>query len=191
MGDDYEMFKGRPDSPLRVGGYLEKDAAFAELDCSEHFAKVFDQIGFTAYDDHMLAQISELMQAAPSTVDFQFDVYPGGALGDMFSLEVKFGAARTELVHESFANGPGARIMHLLESWGIADERWKLGVEATLARTVPVELPNGTEERFAFIIMPQWVKVRWRGARLQPAKLYHVADAGPVPYGERAASAHR
>ena len=172
------LFKGRAESPLRVGGYLGKDGYPVELDKPDYLAEVFDRIGFTAYDSRMLSQVADLIKFAPSTMDFQFDLYPDGTLGAAFSLEVKFDIARAETVRSSFEDGAGFQVMSLLERWGVADERWRLGVEATLARTVPVERSDGTIGRYAFVILPQWVKVRWRGAELQPAKLYHVADAG-------------
>ena len=172
------MFRGRAKFPLRVGGYLQKDGA--AFDDTGYLAEVFERIGFAAYDEQMLCQIAELMKAAPDTVDFQLDVLPDGTLSDVFSLELKFNIANAEGIRASFRDGAGARIMSLLENWGIADERWKLGIDAAIARTVPVELPDGTKTRCMFIVLPQWVKVRWKGAVLQPAKLYHVVCAGPI-----------
>ena len=173
----FGMFCGRPDSPLRVCGYLgtgEKDACTQD---PERMAAVFDAVGFSAYDDQMLGQIRELMASAPSAVDFQFDVYPDGSLGETFGIDVQFGIEQTAKVQASFADGPAARVVDLLQAWNVADRRWSLGVDATFARAIPIEQPDGAFAGFAFTLMPQWVKVRWTRGRLQPSKLYLLARA--------------
>jgi hypothetical protein len=171
----FGVFRGRPSSPLRVCGYLENSTLAPYAKDPRNLAALFDDVGFSAYDGAMLQQISELMAAAPGTVDFQFDVFPDGTLGDIFALDVQFGIQQPELVHESFETGPVARVMRLLEGWGTVDERWKLAADAAFARAIPVTLDDGTVNRLAFTLMPQWLKVRWSGTRLQPSKLYHLA----------------
>lgn len=173
----FGMFRGRPGSPLRVCGYLNKATVEPIAADPRRMADVFDQIGFVAYDDEMLAQISELLAAGPGSYDFQFDIYPDGHLGDVFAIDTRFEIERPQLVRASFAEGPASRVMSLLERWDIADERWRLGVEAAFARMIPVELEDGSTGRYALVVMPQWVKVRWANKRLQPSKLYHLACA--------------
>lgn len=168
-------------SPLRVGGYFRRHKLDAEFYSAEHFARCFDRIGFTAYDSPMLDHITEMAKTAPGDMDFQFDIYPDGTLGGTFSLEAKFDTTVAEHTRALFEDGAGARVMDLLESWGAADERWKSGVEASLTRTVPVELSDGTEGRYLFILLPQWVKARWKDAKLQPAKFYYTAFARQLP----------
>ena len=174
----FGMFRGRPGSPLRVCGYLSSDEIAACAADSHHLAGRFDAIGFSAYDDAMLAQVSALMAVAPELADFQFDIYPDGKLGDVFAIDVQFGIEQPEAVQSSFADGAGARVMDLLEELGAADSRWKLGAQAAFARALPVELDDGETGRYAFTLMPQWVKARWANRELQPAKLYLLAHAG-------------
>lgn len=173
----FGMFRGRAASPLRVCGYLghaEKDACAQDPD---HLAEVFDAIGFTAYDDAMLSQVSTLMADSPGPVDFQLDVYPDGSIGDTFAVDLQFETDQPEVVRSVFEDGAGTLVMKRLESWGIADERWKLAIESTFARALPVELDDGGTGRFAFVLMPKWLKVRWADTMLRPAKLYHLAKA--------------
>ncbi|MBR2834759.1 MAG: hypothetical protein IKE43_03470 [Coriobacteriales bacterium] len=174
----FGMFRGRPGSPLRVCGYLDKAEKTACANDKAHLAQIFNKVGFAAFNDTMLTQIAALMAATPMIVDFQFDVYPDGSLGNTFAIDIQFGIEQPEVVYNTFENGPGARIMSLLESWGAADNRWKLGPQAAFARSVPVELPDGGFGRFAFSLMPQWVKARWTNGTPQPSKLYHLAHAG-------------
>ena len=174
----FGLFRGRPGSPLRVCGYLDTNEHRTCAEDRQHLAAVFDEIGFTAYDEAMLEQITTLMNATSGSIDFQFDVYPDGKLGDIFAIDLQFEIEQPEAVLTSFTSGRGARIMGLLESWGAADKRWKLGAEAAFARSIPVEQEDGTYGNYAFTLMPQWVKARWRNTVLQNAKLYHLGMAG-------------
>ena len=174
----FGMFRGRAGSPMRVCGYLDRAEMPLCAEDPQHLVAVFDAIGFSAYDDAVLAQVSAIMGTAPGTVDFQFDVYPDGSLGETFAIDVQFGIEQPEAVRETFSNGAGAHVMGLLEEWGAADGRWRLGAQAAFARALPVELEGGEPGRFAFTLMPQWAKVRWTNCKLQTAKLYHLAHAG-------------
>ena len=173
----FGMFRGRPGSPLRVCGYLDHDEKELCAESPQYLADALDAAGFTAYDDVMLQQVTSLMAAAPGTVDFQFDIYPDGKLGNTFAIDIQFEIQQPEAVQSSFTDGPGARVMTLLERLGAADERWKLGIEATFARKLLVQLPDGSDGSYAFTVMPQWVKARWTDGVLECAKLYHSACA--------------
>lgn len=174
----FGLFRGRPGFPLRVCGYLS--ATERELCASDmnHLAGVFDEIGFSAYDEGMLAQVSDLIAMSSSGLDFQFDIYPDGHLGDILGIDTQFAVEQPQAVRASMENGLGFRIMNLLESWGAADERWKLIADAAFARSLPVELEDGTSDMFSFALMPGWVKARWCGGVLQPSKFYFLGKAG-------------
>lgn len=171
----FGLFRGRPGFPLRVCGYI---AAYEEKACQNprHMAEVFDAVGFTAYDDAMLAQISALMGMG-CTLDFQFDVYPDGSLGNVFALDLQFGIEQSEQVLKTFDTGLGAKVMSQLEAWQIADGRWRQAAEAAFTRGIPAFKEDGTPVRFGFTLLPQWVKVRWKDGVLQPSKLYYLGSA--------------
>ena len=172
----FGLFRGRPNAPLRVCGYLKPAEVRACAQDPQHLAEAFKKTGFTAYDDAMLKSVSELMAVAPETVDFQFDVYADGSLGPTFAIDLQFGIERPQAVREAFTTGQSSQVMRLLEDWGAADERWKLGVGATFARALPIELDDGKKAKYALAIMPHWVKARWIDGALQPAKLYQYAN---------------
>ena len=174
----FGVFRGRPHFPLRVCGYLPEGECKACAREPERLARVFDSIGFAAYDNPMLERIAQLMAYVTNAADFQFDIYPDGSLGDTFGLDVSLRISRPSVVRESFASGIAAQLMQLLEQWGAADERWHLGGEAAFARAIPVELDDGTIGRYTFTLMPQWVKARWTACEQQPSKLYHLGNAG-------------
>ncbi len=171
----FGLFRGRLGSPLRACGYLSDVEIKACASNPNRLAEVFDTIGFTAYDEAMLAQITTLMATAPHAVDFQFDVFSDGRLGPTFGIDVLFGIERPEAVLATFEDGVGARVMGLLEDWGVADGRWRVAVRSAFARAIPVTLDDGGVGRYAFTLMPQWVKARWTDGVLQPSKLYHLA----------------
>lgn len=174
----FGMFRGRPGFPLRVCGYLDGAQKDACADGPQHLARVFDEVGFSAYDQTMAAEASAFLAAAPGGVDFQFDVFPDGSLGDTFAIDVQFGIEQPEAVHQNFESGGASRVMRLLEERGAADDRWQLVPEATFARALNAERADGSGGRYAFTLMPQWAKVRWRAGVLQPGKVYYFANAG-------------
>lgn len=174
----FGFFRGRPGSPLRVCGYMRHSQIDACSKDPHQLAKAFDEIGFTDYNDQMLAQASALMATAPQGVDFQFDIYEDGHLGPTFAIDLQFGIERPEQVAASFRDGLAARVFGLLEAQGSADERWRLVGKAAFARSVNVQLEDGSTGRYAFTLMPQWVKARWHEGIQQPSKLYHYANAG-------------
>lgn len=171
----FGLFRGRPGSPLRVCGYFHPDEIKVCAHDPRHLARRFDAMGFSAYDEAMLKEVCGLLTVAPPKADFQLDIYPDGSVGSTFAIDLQFGIKQPEQVRASFADGPGARVMGLLERWGIADDRWQLGAQAAFARALPVELDDGTQGRYALTLMPQWVKVRWMNGALQPSKLYLLA----------------
>ncbi len=174
----FGMFRGRPGSPLRVCGYMDRDEQAVCAEDTKHLARAFDQIGFSSYEESMLAEVSCFLAAAPGTVDFQFDVFPDGSLSDIFAIDLQFEIEQPEAVQESFESGAASRIMHLYEEKGIADKRWQRIPEAAFARAVNMNKPDGTVGRYSFLLMPQWSKTRWRNCVLQPAKMYFFASAG-------------
>ena len=174
----FGLFRGRPGSPLRVCGYLAADVKAACAENPAELAAVFDKVGFSAYDDAMLAQVSELMAIAPGGIDFQLDIYPDGPLGDAFAFDVQFEIEQPWAVEENFSSGPGARVMETLAKWGAADERWKLAAGAAFARAIPLPTEDGELKRYSFTVIPQWLKARWRAGVLQPSKLYYLGGAG-------------
>lgn len=184
----FGMFRGRPHAPLRACGYLDPAEKKACGDDASRLAAAFDAMGFTAYDDAMLAQVSTLMATAPGLIDFQIDVQADGTLGSTFAIDVQFGIEQPSAVLSSFDQGPSADVMRLLENWSVADDRWRQAIGSAFARAIPVELDDGSRDRFALTLMPRWVKVRWTNAVLQPSKLYHLACGGLIDERRRKAS---
>jgi len=176
----FGMFRGWPGSPLRVCGYHSDKQRRACAWSTSHIAHVFKSIGFAAYDDAMLQQISELMALAPAGTDFQFDVLPDGSLGSTFVIDVQLAIEKPKLVRASFDEGPASRVMEYLQMHGLADGRCSLAADAAFARAIPATDERGERSAYMFTLMPQWVKVRWTDSTQQPSKLYFLGTAGPL-----------
>ena len=174
----FGLFRGRPNSPLRVCGYLHVETVLPYTKDPSLLASVFDDIGFSAYDEAMLGQIATLLGTSSSGFDYQFDIYPDGSLGDTFAIDVQLQVEKPEAVRATMENGEGGRIMQLFEDWGIADDRWKSLADIAFARKLPQIKDDGTDTSFSFTLMPGWTKVRWRKCALQPAKYYYLGSAG-------------
>ena len=173
------LFPGRAGTPLRIGGYLDERAQQSYVDNPEELGRAFDAIGFLAYDADMLARCAEFMQLAPS-VDFQFDIMADGRLGDTFGLSLSFNEARLDRARECMESGYGARLMERFEDWGLADNRWRLIADASFARHVGFDREDGTQGRFALCVLFNYAKVKFTGAKAQPAKFYLTLQAGEV-----------
>jgi hypothetical protein len=100
----FGMFRGRPNSPLRVSGYLDAKEAQA---CPDpiRLKGVFDTVGFTSHAPEMLEQASTPPSTGQATAPTQFDAYPEGTLGDTFSFDSSYQIQRPELVPQNFEGG--------------------------------------------------------------------------------------
>ena len=176
------LFPGRAGTPLRVGGYLGSDVQKACAADPALLGAHFDQIGFSSYNDEMLARCGELLSLAPS-VDFQFDIMPDGTLGDVFGLSLSFNESMPREARVCMESGYGARICRTLQEWGLADDRWKLIAGAAFARHVPFEREDGSEGRFALCCLFNYAKVKFAGGVAQPSKFYLRMSAGEVEAG--------
>ena len=168
----FGLFRGRPDAPLRIGGYLSKRETNACIKDPGRIQNVFDRIGFRAYHSEMLLQLSELMAAAPDYLDFQFDVFPDGMFGDAFSLEVCFPFVQPKEMAAYLRNCKAEKFMNLLTGWKVADTRLVPALKMAFAGKIPVN-----ETLYAYSVLPHWLKVRWIQGTLQPAKLYVLMSA--------------
>ncbi len=170
------LFPGRAGTPMRIGGYLRPRV---KEECAQDPAVLkscFDKVGFTAYDGKMLSRCAELMGIVPS-VDFQFDIFPDGSLGDTFGLSLSFNEVLPREAHACMESGYGARLMGLLEAWGLADERWRLLADAAFAQHIGYEREDGSIGRLALCVLFNFAKVKFVGGVAAPAKFYLTCAA--------------
>lgn len=73
--------------------------------------------------------------------------------------------------------GVGLRIMSTLQQWGIADDRWHLLRNVSFARQYPYGREDGTMGHLGLCTLLNYVKVKFKNARMQPAKFYLLLAA--------------
>ena len=167
------LFPGRENSPMRIGGYMQNNLIREIAKRPALLGECFDAINFKAYDDNMIEYCREIFALAPG-IDFQFDVYPDGNLGDVFGLSFSFNNIRPSQAVECMKSGVGAKFMTLLESRGLADDRWKLIADAALGKGVPFERSDGNLGLFALIIHFNYAKIKFRAGKAVSAKFYLI-----------------
>ena len=181
----FGLFRGRPDYPLRVCGYLNDEEVESCARDPQRLARAFAQAGFEAYDDALLAQAARVLELRGDNVDFQFDVMPDGSLGPTFAFDLRFDEMCAEEVRDTFRSGIARELVAQLQSWGIADGRADLMADLAFTRGIPVTCDDGSVKGYGFSLVPGWLKVRWKDAVLQPAKMYLRASAGLLKERER------
>ncbi len=174
----FGMFRGRSDSPLRVCGYLGARQKKMIVDDTDNLVKFFDTIGFSAYDDKMLEDITKVLKLSPMEADYQFDIYPDKSVSDVFSIDIKLGEKSAQSIRQSYQNGILSGIMSFFRDRDIADDRADMISELAKSFAFPVKKETGEITGFALVIQPSWFKIRWKGAQLQNAKCYSLLRAG-------------
>lgn len=80
-------------------------------------------------------------------------------------------------MRKGFESGSIGGIMRRFEQLGIADSRWKLVSGLVFTRGLDWSDGDGGTSRLSLMLLPSWIKIRWRAGELQPAKLYVHAYA--------------
>ena len=171
------LFPGREGTPLRIGGYMGRSLQTDAARTPGLLGKCFDRIGFYAYDGAMLERCGEIFSLAPS-VDFQFNLFPDGALGDVFGLSMSFNRVSPRQAAEWMTTGCGRDMMLLLQRWGLADDRWKLLPGTAISKGIPVEGPRGEKKLLGLVVRFNYAKVKFKGGAPVSAKFYLRLHAG-------------
>ncbi len=173
----FGLFRERPEAPLRVCGYLQKDEVISCKEDPSRIKDIFDKVGFTAFDQTMISQITEVLRIEPAGFDYQFDIYPDGTMGKIFSIEIMLKERSEKSIRKSFEKGAALQILDLMRKYGLAEEKSRLLGEFTFERSVPVELKDGSLAPFHLGFRPKWFKIRWDNTKLVPAKCYFLLQA--------------
>ena len=164
------LFPERLGSGVRVGSFVttERQRAYA----SNQDALVADLVsaGFEAFDNTMLERICALA-ALPFELELQLDATYEGT-GSTLSVDLVLKAKSADSMHGTFLSGtPYANACNMLESWHVADERWRHIAGASISRLVPIGQKNG-QAALALTSSPAFIKTKWTNTLIQPAKVY-------------------
>lgn len=164
------LFPERPDAGVRVGSFVLCGRQMDYVSDPGALVRDLELAGFDALDDEMIDRL-RVMATLPYRLELQLDVTAGG-VGDTLSADLTLGYESAETVSKAFSTGgPGARACALLESWGVADERWRRIADASLSMAVPV-FDGKSIVLMLISCRPAFIKVKWIGTRPQPAKVY-------------------
>ncbi len=170
------LFPGREGSPMRIGGYMNKGLLREIAERPALLGECFDSAGFKAYDESMLEYCREIFACAPG-IDFQFDIYQDGTLGDVFGLSFSFNDFLPRQAEECMRSGLGAEFMTLLEHRGLADDRWKMIAGAACGKGIPFERSDGSFGMFAMVIRFNYAKIKFNAGKAVSAKFYLLMQA--------------
>jgi len=173
------LFPGRPDSPLRIGGYMKAETARSIAGSPALLRGAFESVGFRAWDEEMLSFCRDLYAAAGVT-DFQFDVCPDGTLGDTFGLSVSPVHTAPAAAAQWLEEGNGSTIMAKLKQYGLVDDRWKMLHGASFAKGIPVKQEDGRVRLLELSSRFNYVKVKFKAGKPVLAKFYLRLNAGLI-----------
>lgn len=130
------------------------------------------QVGLDGLDDTLLSRCQTLAET-PFHLEFQFDVTPAGAAGATFGASVRFAPPVSGGGGTAFdVTGEAGELMQHVESWGLADSRWRLLAGTMFAKRMTVE-----DDSRLLYCFPAFLKLRWRGGEPLDAKTYLMAGA--------------
>ncbi len=173
----FGMFRGRPNYPLRICGYLHQEEINLCAASSDQIKKTFESVGFKAYNEDMIAQIALLLVEAREGADFQFDIFPDKSFSKTFAIDVNLNLRKKEKLSKALGEGELQGLRKLFDDWNIVDDRFDTAFGIATAKAVPYLTPEEKISFYKLIIIPQWIKFRWTDGVIQPAKLYCLAMA--------------
>lgn len=128
------------------------------------------QVGLAALGDTVVPR-THVLARTPFRLEFQFDVDPSGRADVTFSASVRFQPPSEERARECFdPNGEAGALMQQVESWGLADGRWRLMAQAAFAQRV-----SAKDASAVIYCYPAFIKLRWKGGEPHDAKAYLIA----------------
>lgn len=173
------LFPGREGSPMRIGGYMDRRLIPEIAERPALLGECFDSVGFRAYDESMLEYCREIFALAPG-VDFQFDIFPDGSLGDVFGLSFSFNEILPRQAEECMKSGLGAKFMTLLEHRGLTDDRWKMIAGAALGKGMPFERSDGSFAILGIVVRFNYAKIKFKAGKAISAKFYLSMQTGEL-----------
>lgn len=169
------VFPGREDQTLRVECIPDKSLQGPYADDASLLESHLRQVGLTDLGGSLVERC-RLLARTPFSLEFQFDIADDGRAGTTFGASLRFGPASIEGEDLPFtAEGPAGDLMRLIESWGLADDRWRLLEDAEFAK----RLTHGSQAE-EILCYPEFIKLRWRDGVLVDAKAYLDAVAAAV-----------
>jgi len=170
------VFPRRLGDNLRVECFLNRDIQQAYAQDASLLEAHLRQTGFCDIDDTLIPRCQQMAQM-PFQMEFQFNVDPSGTATSTLGVSLRFSfPPGTETYQVYDQNGAAGEIMSRVESWGLADSRWRLLGETAFAKSVKRNNTGNT-----IYCCPTFIKLRWRDGEPLDAKFYLIAGKSTDP----------
>lgn len=173
------LFPGRAGTGVRLGSFVgrERQAVYAH-DVRELVADL-EHVGFCPLDGAMRSCLQQLTEL-PYRIEVQLDATADG-VGPTIGVDLTLDMRSPAQVVEAFGDGGSAtHACELLESWGVADDRWRKVAYTSLARVARARSLDGSREELLMLCLPKFIKAKWTDETPQPAKVYLACAARPI-----------
>ena len=128
------------------------------------------KLGCTFDTKPLCTFISELA-ALDFQLEIQIDHLLDGSLRKTFNLSVNI-TGKPQAIRKSFAEGQGAALVKLLQSWGMADERAKQIGKTAFSAVIPNKVFSNMLGYTGIVVKPAFIKTVWNDGQPQTAKVY-------------------
>ena len=128
------------------------------------------QAGLREFGDTLISHCQRLAQT-PFQFECQFDLSNDGELRQVLGASVRFQPPSSNDERQSFrVDGAAGALMREVESWGLADNRWRLLADTAYTK----RMKRGDIARTLYCY-PAFIKIRWVHGEPLDAKAYLVA----------------
>ena len=161
------VFSGRPEKTLRVECIPTSSLTKAYARDASLLKEHLESVGVDTSGDTIVPRC-QLLAGLPFEYEYQFDITEEGLAAPTFGVSLRFACPPGDDEKQAFfADGTAGKLMELVESWGLADDRWRQIEHTTFAKSIA----NGDEKNKAYCY-PLFVKLRWRDGEPLDAKFY-------------------
>ena len=166
------VFPQRPGHHLRVECIPDRERQEAYAHDASILEADLIQAGFRDLGSPV-AERCHMLAGTPFQFELQFDILSDGSTGSTLGASVRFGFPGDDdgpLVFD--VEGAAGKLMHQVETWDLADERWKLLGNTTFVKQIK---RKGDNTDAPFFCYPAFLKLRWRDGEPLGAKAYLMA----------------
>ena len=174
------IFPGRQSNNTRMEVKMLNEAARHALCDVAYLRQCFDRIGFEAYDEPMLQDITRLA-SVDVPISIQFDFLPDGSFLPVLSFLSLYENVRPNCAPLFALDGGLRHTCQIYEEMGVSDDRWQMLEPCCFSAKRAFQTREGVELRFNHCF-PCCTKAKWIGAERTPAKFYLLLDEQRVPY---------
>ena len=166
------VFPGRLGDNLRIECIPSTELQRAYADDASLLEAHLRQVGFRDFDSTLIPRC-QLMAQTPFQFELQFNVDTTGSATSTLGASIRFAMpsdCNSDSRQPYDQNGAAGEFMSQVESWGLADSRWRLLKGTIFAKRATLNDVSNT-----LYCYPTFIKLRWRDGQPLDAKAYLIA----------------